>query len=45
MRRSLTRIRTSHVGRLRAPDPVSVTMPLSVDPVQRPGGVGTAMAR
>jgi hypothetical protein len=29
----------------RAPDPVSVTMPLSVDPVQRPGSVGTAMAR
>jgi hypothetical protein len=28
-----------------APDPVSVTMPLSVDPVQRPGSVGTAMAR
>ena len=29
----------------RAPDPVSVTMPLSVDPVQRAGSVGTAMAR
>ena len=28
-----------------APDPVSVTMPLGVDPVQRPGSVGTAMAR
>jgi hypothetical protein len=28
-----------------APDPVSVTMPLSVDPVQRPGSVGIAMAR
>ena len=27
------------------PDPVSVTMPLGVDPVRRPGSVGTAMAR